>query len=333
MALPTLDKTWQFNVNQLIVSAAEATFNKNLLFALKESLKNFAMMPWIVQYSCDSVTAGTVGDLVDRWVTAANIVGAGTAVGRSWIVLRSPNGCEICWHCFDNTTGVPNNIRNMEMVYSHGGLFTGGTTTARPTATDESVQFTSSSGSWQGGSTVADTRLHVLHTTDGLCTRIFLARASTVFFWWQVERLKSHAAGHTLPYTYRFTLAPDVSTSRTTRAFLSGQTTSLSSRIGTLNINQLGIFPGRDAAVAASVLGETYAQVADEVDGDLYCYEIGQITSTIGARGPKGLLFDIWAAQTPPAQTGDHYPADGSRQFVHIGHFMHPWNGTVIQLA
>jgi hypothetical protein len=169
-----------------------------------------------------------------------------------------------------------------------------------------------------------------MHTTDGRCTRIFIARANVIWFWWHFEHVKSPATGHTLPYALRLNIQTDYTTTRTTRAFLSGATASMSSRISATQIGLLGLFPGRDNAVASAFLGESFGQVADETDGGHYCYEIGLVSSTTGQRGPKGLLFDIWAGQNPPATTGDTYPTGGSRQFVMIGQLIHPWNGSVM---
>ena len=71
MALPTLEKTWQFNVNQAIATTGVVnTDAQNLLFRIKQTLIGFSSNPWTVVRSSNSVTTGAS----DLWVAASNLI-------------------------------------------------------------------------------------------------------------------------------------------------------------------------------------------------------------------------------------------------------------------
>ncbi len=90
---------------------------------------------WAPYYSCDSVTAGTAGDGVNRWgggtFDATKIVGNTAGNAHSWFTL------------FHATLGIYLTVDCNTVANSTIGIAvskaapTGGTTTARPTATDE----------------------------------------------------------------------------------------------------------------------------------------------------------------------------------------------------
>lgn len=99
---------------------------------------------WSMYYSCDGTTAGTANDGVNRIMTAnaydqAKWVRAPAASAHSWYVLKS--GSSICaalastpfYLIVDYGTAADNTFN----LYLSKAAPTGGTTTARPTATDE----------------------------------------------------------------------------------------------------------------------------------------------------------------------------------------------------
>lgn len=99
---------------------------------------------WSMYYSCDGVTAGTANDGVNRIMTAnaydqAKWVRAAAGSAHSWYVLKS--GSSICgalpstpfYLIVDYGTAADTTVN----VYLSKAAPTGGTTTARPTATDE----------------------------------------------------------------------------------------------------------------------------------------------------------------------------------------------------
>ncbi len=65
MALPTLEKTWQFAVNQ-VVTATGSTLNdrRKALYNIKAAMTGFANNPWVVVMSSDGESAGSG----DKWI-------------------------------------------------------------------------------------------------------------------------------------------------------------------------------------------------------------------------------------------------------------------------
>lgn len=81
---------------------------------------------------------------------------------------------------------------------------------------------------------------------------------------------------------------------------------------------------------AAEVLWivSTSAAVAEETDGELNVLDIPVISETVGARGPKGKLIDIWWNQYQLFNHGDTSPSNPlTKNFVHVGPLCMPWTG------
>ncbi len=149
-------KTWQYANN--VEARTPASVNDNMAhysWFLKAFLMgdipmvdfdNAAIDPgdleglWTMYSSCNSVTAGSAGDGVDylggatydatKWVRAA------AGVAHSWMVLKSPDAMGPFYVCIDWTGTSANTVK---MVMSKSPFSTGGTTTNRPTATNEAT--------------------------------------------------------------------------------------------------------------------------------------------------------------------------------------------------
>lgn len=168
MSVPAKDKTWAFAKNQLITAQGTGLATaKRILRTEKNSMLAFASNPFTVKASCNGVTAGNLttpagGDLVDRWTTDADIVFANAGSAHSWFVFKMPgNGsAEVLISC---EQAAPNGDHRTIYLSPANG-FTGGSTTARPTATDEVPIVLDVSG-WAGSD--ATFRLQQLLSTDG----------------------------------------------------------------------------------------------------------------------------------------------------------------------
>jgi hypothetical protein len=171
MSLPTLVKTYQFvnasavsTVNIAIPAAVDAsTTCRNVMWRMVTEMISFASNPWTVVGSSNSIAAGM--DAVNRWVTAANVVGAPGA--HSWIVLyQAATGL---YRTYDMLVAAMNTATIVDSYV----LPTGGSTTARPTSTVESVRI--SSAAWGGLSTSTNNNcvLNVVMSTDGLNTFVW----------------------------------------------------------------------------------------------------------------------------------------------------------------
>src|SRR5574340_893123 len=99
--LPTLQRTWRFQVNQATAAGGSGLVAcQNLMWAIKESLKGngawtdatgagaAAAGTFVVRSSSNGAGAFGNGDGVDRWAAAAGLVWAAPGTSHSWIVLR-----------------------------------------------------------------------------------------------------------------------------------------------------------------------------------------------------------------------------------------------------
>lgn len=141
------DRTWQTAIDITPQDQTTLTASgKSMFWFLVEALlgnagAGFTQGLWTCYYSCDSSVAGSANDGVDRigsTYNATKIVRATAGSAHSWIVLKSPA-----------TMGRLGNEQyyltlSYEGSYDYGAVMalskaapTGGTTTARPTATDE----------------------------------------------------------------------------------------------------------------------------------------------------------------------------------------------------
>jgi hypothetical protein len=175
-----LQKNWQFDDNRVASVASILDAGSHLLWYLKALACNQIALTawdgtavaigasagkWSVKGSSDGVTAGM--DNVDRlgggvydgtkWVRA----GEGTA--HSWVVLQDPSGT---WNLCVNFAGSSDYLTDFILSKN---AFTGGSTTARPTAVNEQSFWTASSQYKQLVQNVAPTaaKVHGRLATDG----------------------------------------------------------------------------------------------------------------------------------------------------------------------
>jgi hypothetical protein len=177
MPLPVAEKTYQYVGGiDLGPSNDGADRMADVVLAIVNLWLAIPIKPWKVMGSCDSVAAGM--DRVNRWAAANDIVwtadnNPNSVAPRSWIVLQNAGGLQLLLHCVHTST-------YLGFWLSRAG-FTGGSPTARPTASDE-VFFGGTdptTNPWVLWATDLDSgagvvnRAHVLHSTDGRCTCMF----------------------------------------------------------------------------------------------------------------------------------------------------------------
>lgn len=318
MALPTLTKTWQFNVDNAIAAQGSALAdNRRILRSIKDALIGFATNPWTMRYSCNSVTAGTAGDTTDRLTTDANFVWASAGTAHSWFVLRQTGvatNFEVCISCESvSTNGV-----QLAIVISPSAGFTGGTTTARPTATDEFVVL---SGTWTAQATDTASRWSVLQSTDGQCTRVWGAASGSINYVWILDKPANAVTGWSNPSCgWAFGATPTLNNFTAYNGKM---------RSGSTNGN---VAMGCETAGNAIIPSDTViGTVANEIDGTWMALPIGISCNTVGIRGRHGTMQDLWFSQSP-IPTGDTYP-DVTNQFVEVFPLILPWNGGPVHLV
>lgn len=178
--MSTQERTWQYDVNRVWTPASAVEHTRYQMWYLKAFLKGeiggAASGLWTCVGSSDAVTAN-VSDNTDRWgspYNGAKIVRANAGTAHSWIVLKSPNftaggiSATPFYMLLDFGTTADANI---VIAYSKVG-FTGGTTLARPTATDEwgvgqIAGLVPTSLAYNDGSASAPYRVHGILCTDG----------------------------------------------------------------------------------------------------------------------------------------------------------------------
>lgn len=373
MALPTIEKTWQFNVNRVVGSAAGLAVNKQLLLDMKNMLiaggglgtwTNAAggtispVNAWTVGYSCNSVTAGTVNDGVDRWTTVSNVVNTSfTSPGvHSWIVLKSTTldaggnfQLLIDWVSDDTTSGT---YGTFAMYLSRTAGFTGGTTSARPTATDEIFCGQGHTGAFHATGTYGPTfgnvagsadgyALHCMTSTDGKSYRLIVTRGNTASFILALEQSTNSPAGWTVPIYV-------IHASSWAATYSSGDVFS-----GTDEAAHTAFKYEWHVTAVAPVSGKYKMYLAQEslglgsagygsfvpprgrpyyadhrlssLSGDYLITQIDVVSVESNFTGRMGYVTDMWACSAPSAST---FPAAGAKTYAQLGSIMVPWNTT-----
>lgn len=168
---PPLELTYYTDVDYTIPDYSSTTnYCKAMWWTVKAALKGTVLntnavvgTQWTLKYSCDSATAGTANDGVDRigdTFDASKIVRTTGGGARSWAVFESPSALGPVYLCMDYT-GSADNLATWAWSKT---AFTGGTTTARPTSTDE---FVSSVFAFCETGVSAAAKVHKIVTSSG----------------------------------------------------------------------------------------------------------------------------------------------------------------------
>jgi hypothetical protein len=339
--LPNLAKTWQFDVNQEIPwQGTTARMGAQILFLLKESLRAFVLAPWTVKGSSNGVTAGM--DTVDRWLSRSNITWAADGVARSWIVLQQTGligvgnppttGFQVLLDCSTTVSSAGVSCRSL---ISPTGSFTGGSTTARPTAVDEQavngVNRTHQQYLWNNGSQVGATRLHVMQSSDGQCTRWLTYNTSTngptiggVALY---ERISNPTPGLLYPAVAMGYTNLNRDNMFTRQAGIEPFVGNQGGGSATQFFASMSCEGSYDALLPYREFGP------DELSDEWAMHPCGLwIPNTTGFRARIGEFFDLWTTSYK-LMDGTCFPEDGSREFVKFGSLVFPWNGEAPSLG
>lgn len=314
MAMPSVDKTYQFAQQFIGGSGSYQTDCKYLWWYFKEVLKGFGTAPWTVTGSSDTTTAGMDGN--DRWTDISKLVTASTATA-SWIVLRQTGvgtNFEICIHLRLSGSTAYNNVA---IGVSYAG-FTGGSTTARPTATDEQFWYSATSAMRPGQAFAYN--ILAFHSTDGEVNRvIFLDESGEPAMYFAAEKPKNPVSGWTTPW-----LASYFYTSAGTPAF------------GTA-LNTSARYIGRNGSTnfTAYLSGEGYISSLltarnrqSSITGKHLVSSMGVVSETSGVRGRIGQVYDMWwVPRLGAANLINLWPDDSTRKYIQVVDCLLPWNG------
>lgn len=141
-SIPTPTLTWDTSKKNQAVAGQASTLltNQTLQLSIKNALLGLSGITNTptCKGSSSSVAAGM--DAVDRWAAATNIVTANAGSAHSWFVFEFPGINDGSGHKLQmlwNMSGGQSNGYLCDIWCSAKAGFTGGSTTARPTATDE----------------------------------------------------------------------------------------------------------------------------------------------------------------------------------------------------
>lgn len=330
MALPALQKTWQGGttlggidlVNQPISEASSELTARTVLLKIKQALTTFNLNPWTVVGSSDSVAASM--DTTDRWSDVSDLVFRVLSGGvHSWIVLQQSNIAANFQVCFDlsNILAADPNRQNLSIFVSVVAGFTGGSTTDRPTATDE-YELNASTSPWLGSMTTGvATMLSCFESSDGQCTRIIASDGSTgiPFTAMGFERPRLPDPAWTNPsvfYILKETIASGNGCFERTNIQEADPFLAI---IQDFDSNPLQVAMRIDGPMATTI---EIAQ--DEENDSIKLYGGGLHYAGNDAEQQLGALFDwYWVSRNTNgsffAADLDTFPAAGDRKFVCVG--------------
>lgn len=314
MTLPTLEKTWQFNVNNFLANPGNdaATF-RGLLLAIKNALVGFASAPWVVVSSSNSLQV-SAGDL---WLSKGSLV---TGNPRSWIVLEQAGISQHFQLCLELSHSSAYSYATIAVSPSVG--FVGGTTSARPQAPDEIVLIDNTS--WINENNSVATRWSALQTTDGSQTVIVTCIGGGVKQYAIFGVPGDPVAGWSDP-SFSFWRAQNPNASELCAAAGYGKIRAANT-IGDVTMMATG------SQSATGPLDGTWANVANQITGEwpMFPITLGCVTNPI--RGAHGRVIDLFLSSNG-AFTGDRYPANPPGQFAQFGSLIVPWNGGPVDLS
>jgi hypothetical protein len=177
---PVYERTWNCAFDNAYNPSTALDMTKYQLWSLKAllcgHLGGLISGLWSVYSSSDSATAGNGdGPGVDRWLATYDgtkiVRGTGGAV-RSWIVLKSPTNLTGLGVSFYLTISFDGAADTSASLYMAKTAPTGGTTTARPTSTDEWV-LNAAGAAWNAGTATPFT----------MWANIVLSTTGDFYFW------------------------------------------------------------------------------------------------------------------------------------------------------
>lgn len=309
----TTQLTWQYNVNQSLIGLGTAPLTSSqLLRSIKNSLIGFASNPWTIKGSGNGTVFGMDG--VDRWVTDADVVfpaNTGGTLPRSWMVLKQINGFGSNFDLLI-ATGQSNNAGFYAAISFSG--FTGGSATALPTATQQSILF---DGSGFTSNTTNKKILHVTQNDLGMITRVFVYDTvlATMVSCWIFEQIKNPVMNWTTPYL--FNIHGSLTGGCASWDNFSGPTFCKSYH----NSSIYNIGMTFETCSGSNLLRKNFNPFTQKYD----CTKIGVASIDVGFRGYHGIMYDMYWGISSALEVPKTYYNETYAQF---GEIIVPWNNS-----
>jgi hypothetical protein len=322
MPAPTKDKTWQFTINfGPILNATSLLTSQATLYQVKAAMIGFASNPWTVSGSSNSSTSGM--DATDRWVTSANLVWAAGA--HSWIVLRQAGIATKFEVCFDLNSGSDT---LMTVVVSPAAGFgtanggTNGTTSARPTATDETVVRNTTD--WMTGGSHLLHWVHVMQSSDGQCTRVLLCTSNAPHTLMIFDRVKNPVSGWTGTTAFFGLGCLGTAGNHITYAQYLDAKTNINFRHSSTNGQFYLVTPGY---ISAAIGRANQGLVPHDITREWPLTPMTLYSDSTSLRGLWGTVYDLyWGSTSQNSMTS--YEASGvSHSWAQFGEMVFPWDG------
>ncbi len=337
MALPSIAKNWQILPNQSL--AAQATVlaqARDMLLAFKTALMG-GHSGWYDTdgnsvlattggathvASCNSSTVSTVSDLC---TSTSSFVWSG-ASAFSWFIVSCP-GIAPDFQLYIGCKSVSE--WDLEMYAFPTGYDVIGTTTARPTATDEVAIMTAGSPRWGAPSSIQkSTRWHFWLATDGSGFRMVQTRKSFENIWFELQSIVDAPDGITNAWAATYygsgdRVNPGDSTINTLQNH--SQAARFKTRVGSTNINIMLSFAG---------IWGGYLPHKSNITNKWQLVPVSFVSIVANNEGPLGTLADVYlfnsGSVTPYFYTtagggGNGITLGTNAEFAAFGAFAYPW--------
>lgn len=287
----------------IVAAGTVAATNKLILVAMPAAWHTAGIST--LDYCCNGSAAGVKGDLVERWNASGDIVGNTPGNAHSWRVETLAGGLgQICVDRDDVFDG------SGSIFWSEAVGFTGGTTTARPTASDE-IEITSTT--------------NILHTVNGTNV-IHLWRCSDSGregVRMAITNTGASAGPCALMSIERAASTPAAWTTKIAARYMGGSGT-FGNRSDWTAVAPNGGWRARVSATARTpiAIGDT-PPVANDVDGDRLIAPCGLNDATIGRLGFVDDFHFIDDAFTAYGTLSD---VNGTLGWIALDEVVWPWN-------
>lgn len=317
MTVPEVTKNWTYRSNVIVPNDGTVLGAcRSTMMAIKnEMVTNFG---WTVTRSSNK---STVADS-DLWVNLTDLNWAGITATRSWAVLTNPLGFQFVLDCATSST---NYYWQGRIGFSEGGLFTGGTTAAIPTATDNLWLIGSAVSNFLTINSSARRVLHMWQTQDFKQFRLIQMANTNVYSSIILDTLDEphssfngilgHAEGGTNHLTYA--------------NFHRSTTRLLARRTDGVELPSVYSCQG----MLATGVGERW--FVPSIDGDMPFTELRAYSPTVNYYTRLGRVPDLWLGSVAGASNGDTYSdSQGNvRKFIQFNHMIFPWDGSMPEIA
>lgn len=331
MPLPDKEKDWVTDPNNSIPFTTNIlTTNRTWILALVNALLSLTANHNGVSLTCSGSGNSVAGamDGSNRWLTIANLVWANGGVAHSWIVLRAPGWCspaggQICIS-LENAAA---NGTSILIGISQGALYTGGSATARPTATDEVLIAPAATANGGRSAGTDGVVFHIIQTDDGANLRVLICTNGEMSGFLALETPVDAVTGWTTPNAAIFLGAASGTACATAATIYDAA--AFHSRNAAAN-GTMDIYLAAEGFNNAA--GWELISVANAFSGEWEMWPCAFDSVTGGSAGRHGRAVDIWYGSIG-ANDNDYYPADATRQFIQAGCLILPWDGSLALMA